>query len=149
MSHITIRAIDENNLNHVRKIQVKAHQRDFIETVDECLEEAELHKEWRPVSIYSDDDIVGFAMYGAFGENPDVWIDRIIIDDNHQRKGFGTAAIQQLIEIVTNKYDVRTVYLSFTPDNHFAKQLYEKLGFRFTEEYDPAGELIYEYDLTH
>ncbi|MCG1010764.1 GNAT family N-acetyltransferase [Salinicoccus sp. ID82-1] len=148
MIEISIRDINTDNLARVKRIRIKENQENFIETVDECLAEAEIHKEWCPVSIYAGEGIVGFAMYGAFGKNPDVWIDRIIIDASHQGKGYGTAAMQQLMEIVMDKYSVRTVYLSFTSGNHVAQKIYEKLGFRFTEEYDPAGELIYRYEAT-
>lgn len=148
MACIRIKEIDANNINEVRKISVKKHQRFFIETVDECLEEAAIYKQWCPVAIYDYDEIVGFAMYGAFGKNPDTWIDRIIIDEKYQGKGFGKLAMKELIKIVTEKYNVITVYLSFVEGNDVARKLYENLGFNFTGDYDPEGELIYKFNLT-
>ncbi|CAM4338721.1 GNAT family N-acetyltransferase [Jeotgalicoccus halotolerans] len=148
MTCIRIKEIDANNINEVRKISVKKYQRFFIETVDECLEEAAIYKQWCPVAIYDYDEIVGFAMYGAFGKNPDTWIDRIIIDEKYQGKGFGKLAMKELIKIVTEKYNVITVYLSFVEGNDVARKLYENLGFNFTGDYDPEGELIYKFNLT-
>ena len=147
MTEIKIKEIDEYNIDEVRKVKVKENQQSFIETVDECLEEAAIYKQWCPVAIYYDDYIVGFAMYGAFGEGPDTWIDRIIINENYQGQGFGKLAMKKLIKIITKKYQVSTVYLSFVEDNEMARKLYENLGFKFTSEYDPEGELIYRYDL--
>lgn len=148
MACIQIKEIDASNINEVRKISVKEHQRSFIETVDECLEEAAIYEQWCPVAIYNDENLVGFAMYGAFGKNPDTWIDRIIIDENYQGKSFGKCAMKELIKIVTEKYNVNTVYLSFVENNDVARKLYENLGFSFTGEYDPEGELIYKFNLT-
>lgn len=147
MACIRIKEIDASNINEVRRISVKEHQRSFIETVDECLREAAIYEQWCPVAIYNYDEIVGFAMYGAFGKNPDTWIDRIIIDEKCQEKGFGKCAMKELSKIVTEKYNVNTVYLSFVEDNDVARKLYENLGFNFTGEYDSEGELIYRYDL--
>lgn len=147
MNDTKIKNIDADNIEAVRKIKVKATQRSFIETVDECLEESKLYEQWHPVAIYNGKRLIGFAMYGAFGENPDTWIDRIIIDYSYQGKGFGKLAMTHLITIVTEKYNVDTIYLSFVEDNHIARKLYEDLGFKFTGEYDPEGELIYRYDL--
>lgn len=144
MSGIKIKKIDEYNINEVRKVSVKENQKSFIETVDVCLEEAAMYEQWCPVAVYYDKDLIGFAMYGAFGDNPDTWIDRIIIDGKYQGKGFGKIAMKELIKIVTQKYQVSTVYLSFVEDNETARKLYESLDFKFTGEYDPEGELIYK-----
>ncbi|MBF0753063.1 GNAT family N-acetyltransferase [Jeotgalicoccus nanhaiensis] len=148
MTCIRIKEIDASNINEMRRISVKEHQKSFIETVDECLEEAAIYKQWCPVAIYDYDKIVGFAMYGAFGKNPDTWIDRIIIDEKYQGKGFGKLAMKELIKIITEKYNVNIVYLSFVENNDVARKLYENLGFNFTDEYDPEGELIYKFNLT-
>lgn len=148
MSGIKIKEIDEYNINQVRKVSVKENQQSFIETVDECLEEAAMYEQWCPVAVYYDKDLVGFAMYGAFGANPDTWIDRIIIDRKYQGKGFGKLAMKELIKIVTQKYQVSMIYLSFVEDNETARKLYENLDFKFTGEYDPEGELIYKLILS-
>lgn len=55
--------------------------------------------------------------------------------------------MKRLIDIVTQKYEVKMVYLSFVEENHPARQLYENLGFEFTGEIDPEGELIYKYEV--
>ncbi|WP_213809909.1 N-acetyltransferase [Jeotgalicoccus sp. WY2] len=144
MNSINIKEINPDNIDEVRKISVKADQQSFIETVDECLKEAEMYEQWCPVAVYYDKDLVGFAMYGAFGDNPDTWIDRIIIDRKYQGKGFGKLAMKELIKIVKQKYQVSMVYLSFVEDNEAARNLYENLDFKFTGEYDPEGELIYK-----
>lgn len=148
MTGINIKAIDGNNIDEVRQIQVKENQKSFIETVDECLEEAAMYEQWCPVAIYHGETLVGFAMYGAFGEKPDTWIDRIIIDKKYQGQGFGKLAMNELIKTVMTKYSVSKVYLSFVEDNNVARKLYENIGFKFTGEYDPEGELIYRYEVS-
>ena len=80
MSSILFRAIDQTNEEAVKSLRIKKEQEEFIESVAECLTEAEEVEEWQTVAIYFDDRLVGFTMYGSFGPNRDTWIDRIIID---------------------------------------------------------------------
>lgn len=144
MIRICFEEIDETNEAAVRSISLKSGQETFIETVDECLAEAELYAEWRPVAIYAGEDVVGFAMYGSFGPNRDTWIDRIMIDARHQGKGFGRAAMEALIVRVCGEYGVDTVYVSIIEENEVARRLYESMGFELLDERDPNGELIFK-----
>ncbi|MBD1222095.1 GNAT family N-acetyltransferase [Virgibacillus halodenitrificans] len=145
MSSISIRKINSSNESAVRKITLKEDQKNFIESVDECLEEANTVPQWRPVAIYNEEEMVGFAMYGSFGPNKDTWIDRIIIDEKYQGNGFGKKAMFRLIEIVSKEYGVKDIHLSIVEENKVARHLYESIGFKYINEKDPNGELIFKY----
>jgi len=142
---ISFREIDENNYDDVLKVSLFEHQVGFIETVKECLDEAAETKEWCPVGIYNENQLIGFAMYGAFSKHKYTWIDRIMIDKDYQGKGYGKEAMLKLIDIVTDKYQVDDVYLSLYDDNKVARQLYERIGFHYINEKDKNGELIFKY----
>ncbi|RIM98231.1 GNAT family N-acetyltransferase, partial [Staphylococcus shinii] len=86
---IYIESINSFNINEVKNLKIAKKQFHFIETITDCLNEAEKSSQWHPVAIYKDNIVVGFAMYGCFGENKETWIDRILIDEQHQRKGYG------------------------------------------------------------
>jgi diamine N-acetyltransferase len=147
MSNICFRDIDNTNESIVRKIKLKPGQEGFIETVDECLKEANTCNEWKPVAIYHYEEIVGFAMYGSFGPDKDTWIDRIMIDEKYQGKGFGRVAMINLLDIVSKKYDVNTIYLSIIEENTLAYKLYENIGFEYMNEKDVNGELLFKYTI--
>ena len=148
MSNVHFKNIDDTNQYKVRNIKLKPGQDKFIETVDECLKEAENFHEWHPVAIYYDDEIIGFAMYGSFGLNKDTWIDRIMIDEKHQGKGYGKLAMIKLIDIVSKEYGVNVIYLSITEENRAAYTLYKNIGFEFMNERDPNnGELLFKYTI--
>ncbi|RQM84166.1 hypothetical protein CO206_11885 [Staphylococcus xylosus] len=55
-------------------------------------------------------------------------------------------AMKLLINLVLNKYDINTIYLSIVRSNEIARALYEELGFRYTSIDDLNGELIFKYD---
>lgn len=147
MNNLSFKKIDETNKHLVQKVTLKPSQVDFIETVEECLKEAEEFEEWRPIAIYFDETVVGFAMYGSFGPNRHTWIDRIIIDENYQGLGLGKQAMKGLIQKVSAEYEVDVLYLSIVPENKVAYALYTQLGFEYMNEKDPNGELIFEYSL--
>ena len=148
MSNVHFKNIDDTNEYKVRTIKLKPGQDKFIETVDECLKEAENFHEWHPVAIYYDDEIIGFAMYGSFGLNKDTWIDRIMIDEKHQGKGYGKLAMIKLIDVVSKEYGVNVIYLSITEENRAAYTLYKNIGFEFMNERDPNnGELLFKYTI--
>lgn len=142
---ISIRKIDEKNEKRVREVSIRTNQQAYIETVDECLREASECENWRPVAIYSGDTIVGFAMYGSFGENRYTWIDRIMIDKKYQGQGFGKEAMIQLISKVAQEYNVNILYLSIVEGNTVACKLYKELGFEYLEKDASNGEYIFEY----
>lgn len=144
--HVHVRELDHTNKELVRKVKVKPGQEQFIETVDECLQEAATYYQWHPVAINADGRVVGFAMYGSFGANKDTWIDRIIIDEQEQGKGLGKKAMRELMDIVPNEYGVSVLYLSIIEENKVARRLYESLGFEYIHEKDPNGELIFKWE---
>lgn len=145
MINMHFKAIDSTNESEVRNIKLKHGQEKFIETVDQCLEEASIYSQWQPVAVYNGEEVVGFAMYGSFGPNRDTWIDRIMIDEKYQGRGFGRAAMVKLIDIVSKKYEVNVVYLSIIEENQVARKLYESIGFQYINEKDENGEPIFQY----
>jgi len=66
---------------------------------------------------------------------------RIMFPVEYQNKGYGTQAIQQIVQLAkeSGKYDF--MILDYVPENMIAKHVYEKLGFKPTGEVD-NGEII-------
>ncbi|KGA95947.1 diamine acetyltransferase [Alkalihalobacillus alcalophilus ATCC 27647 = CGMCC 1.3604] len=137
--------IDKSNEYLVKNLCLKPGQEKFIETVEECLEEAQTYSEWHPVAIYYGENVIGFAMYGSFGEQRDTWIDRIMIDQKYQGKGLGKITMLKLIDIVAERYGVKIIYLSIIEENEIAYRLYKSIGFEYINEKDQNGELIFKY----
>lgn len=118
-------------------------QAGFIESVRDCLAEADDDTRWRPVGVYDDQTLVGFAMYGCFAEPEGrVWLDRLLIDRAYQGGGYGGAAVVALLERLRREYGPQTIYLSVYGENRGAIRLYEKAGFSFNGELDAKGERV-------
>lgn len=143
--NLTLRAVNEKNYNEIVSLHVAKGQESFIETTQECLEEAKELSIWRPVGIYDEDKLIGFAMYGLFedeGTNGRVWLDRFMIGHEHQGKGYSKNSLRLLINQLYKEYKYDEIFLSIYDDNATAIKIYENLGFRFNGELDINGEKV-------
>lgn len=142
---IQIRPVTNINLDEILQLELLESQQSFIETPEQCLAEAEVYPNFKPVGLYYDEQLVGFAMYGLFQDmnNEDrVWLDRFLIDHRSQGKGLGKKMLQALIEHLADIYDCDKIYLSLYDDNEVALSLYQKFGFTFTGELDTKQEKV-------
>ncbi|WMX59002.1 GNAT family N-acetyltransferase [Peribacillus sp. R9-11] len=142
---ITIIEVTNENVNDILKLGINTKQKSFIETTEQCLEEAMECKYYKPVGLYSDNSLVGFAMYGFFpeeGKNGRVWLDRFLIDARYQGLGLGSIMLKALIQRLTKEYNCNEIYLSVVEDNQAALHLYKKFNFTFNGELDINKEKI-------
>ena len=142
---LEIRKVTDDNKNEILALRVAEDQKHFIETIEECLADAEQWEEFKPVGLYIDGVAVGFAMYGYLGDGKgggNLWIDRMLIDANYQGSGFGSRFMELLMQRVLIEYGEQPIYLSVYPENTAAIRMYEKLGFVFLDEFDAKGEQI-------
>ena len=95
-------------------------------------------------SIHAEGRMVGFIMYGFFKPEYDdeygigkdyYYFWRFMVDEKYQGKGYGKAAMTQVIDEIKQKPcgDAEVCVISYTPGNP-AKGLYESLGFVETGE---------------
>lgn len=130
-------------------LKLEKGQAHFIESIEECLQEAKENNVWKPVVIYDGVYMIGFAMYGQFVEFGEtrVWLDRFLIDKAYQHKGYGFACVQALLIKLRQEYACDTVYLSVYEENVYAINLYEKAGFIFNGELDSKQEKVMVYKI--
>lgn len=139
--NIRIEPITEKNQDAVLKLEIAQGQEGFVESVDECLAEAKVWRQWNPVAIYDNNQLVGFAMYGClFGR---LWFDRLLIDQSYQGRGYGRAAVEALLLRIRREYPQKSpIYLSVVEGNDQAARLYQDFGFVFNGERDTKGEHV-------
>lgn len=143
--NLEIHDVTATNYRDILELKVAQSQKEYIETPYECLEDSVEWKQFKPVGLYANDELVGFSMYGFFageGHQGRLWIDRLLIDKRFQGRGLGTEFMKKLIETVSKEYGEQPIFLSVYPENEGAVRLYEKLGFKFIEERDVNGEHI-------
>ncbi|MDY4167509.1 MAG: GNAT family N-acetyltransferase [Fournierella sp.] len=147
---LTIEPVTEKNRSVAEQLNVHPAQSGFIESVKDCMWEADQLKDWKPVCIIHKGVMVGFAMYGRIREKKytRLWFDRLLIDKNHQGRGYAKTAMKLILQTMKHQYPHMDIYLSVYEENHVAISLYRSYGFKFTGELDTKGEkiMILPYD---
>lgn len=136
--------VTDDNRPAALSLSVGKGQEHFIETVEECLEEADKNLDWEPMCICDGDTIVGFAMFGyiRIPSVNQVWFDRFLIDHRYQHKGYGRKSVELVIDHLHNEFPGMDIRLSVYDDNEVAIALYESFGFKVNGEYDINGETV-------
>jgi diamine N-acetyltransferase len=143
---ITFRAVRRDNFTRVIDMKVAPGQENFVASNLYSIAEASLEPSWMPLAIYAGEELVGFAMFGRDDETRRWWIMRYMIGIEHQGKGYGTAALLELINLMVERHGCREVFLDYAADNEIAGRLYARAGFVPTRE--EAGAIEARLDLT-
>lgn len=140
-----IQSIDKSDYRQVLQLKVLPSQQDFIENTVECLKNAEETNMCRVVSLYDEDKMVGFGMYGFLpnaGENGQAWLENFMIDCSYQGHGYGEKALNLLLAAIEEEYKCNEIYLSVHPSNSKAIWLYMNHGFEFNGEINQYNERV-------
>jgi diamine N-acetyltransferase len=146
MPEVQLREVDAGNWREVVTVEPREDQRGFVATVPYYLALCHYGGIWNPMGLYEGDRVVGFAMWGIDEADDSRWIGGLTIDQRHQGKGYGRAAVERLIAFLGDQSGCREIALSYRPDNAAARRLYASLGFRETEE-EEDGEIVARLDL--
>lgn len=140
--HITLRPVDRDNWLTCARLQIYPHQESFVAPNVYSLAQALVEPEDQPLVIYAGDTVVGFLMYERSQDDGNYWLFRFMIDGEHQGKGYGRDAMQELISRLSIQPDCDSIWLTVNPANTSAEQLYSSLGFARTGTTDDHGEPI-------
>jgi len=96
------------------------------------LAQAKIFPTWITKGIYAKEKLVGFTMYGKEPIKGYDEICRLMIDYQHQGKGYGRKAMELIIETMKEELNCEEIHISFHPENKRASKLYKSLGFTDT-----------------
>src|SRR5215203_6837345 len=136
-----LQPVTRANFSAVVELTVTPEQEDFVSANLYSIAEAYLEPTWTPLAIYAGDALVGFAMFGRDDETGRWWIMRYMIDVQHQGKGYGTAALPGLIDLIVERHGCRELFLGYEPSNEVAGRLYARMEFAPTGEMT-GGEIV-------
>ncbi len=131
---VRLEPITPANRAQLVALSVAAEQRDFVATNADSLREADGNPACFPFAIAVDGSVVGFAMYALDPDDGNYWIYRLMIDQQHQHRGIGRAALAELIALMSALPNCPRIVLGVEPGNSAARALYESAGFVATGE---------------
>ncbi|MBQ2953502.1 MAG: GNAT family N-acetyltransferase [Clostridia bacterium] len=145
---INFRAITEDNFDAIISMK-RPDDEHFVASNAYSLAQAWLYRDAGdvyPFAIYDDDTPVGFMMLDEDLDERCLIIWRIMFPAENQFRGYGTAAIREIIRLAgeSGKYDF--LLINYAPDNKIAEHVYTKLGFRPTGGFE-HGEYELRLDL--
>lgn len=146
---LQIKEVDETNWREIVALSVAENQKNFIESNAQSLLEAayDVSLHWRPLALYHQTRIVGFAMIGA-KQGKEMWLDRLMIDEKFQGTGYGSLFVPLLLNFMKEHYGVNRIYLSVHDENEKIIPYYRRFGFIDSQQYDPEnGERILYFDI--
>lgn len=136
---LRIREVTAENWLQTALLSVGEDQKDFIESNSFSIAQSMFEPEWKSVSLYDEETLVGYAMYGNNKWNEEVWLDRFMIDKKFQGRGYATRFLPMLINHIKNIYQCKKIYLSVSAENKVAQALYERFDFYLNGEIDDSG----------
>ena len=149
---IELRDVTKENWQECVRLKLAPEQEHFVASNACSLAESKFMPTFMPQAIYHRDEatgaatMVGFVMYGFYpdGEPPlgqRHWIFRLMIDREYQGRGYGTAAMREVLRRLEADPACPDVLIGYETDNVVAQKLYRDLDFA---EIGPApwGEMV-------
>ena len=132
---ITLKAITEENFIDAFNLKLAPGQERFVSHPVRSLAQAYVYREQcQPFGIYEGDTMVGYVMVIYDYDIPEYDIWHMIIDESYQRRGYGSAALDLVLDYIKTKPfgSSNRVTLTCNKDNIQALKLYKSKGFTET-----------------
>jgi diamine N-acetyltransferase len=139
---VTLREIDADTVRKICALRVTTAQERLVAPNAISIAQAYFEPAAWFRAVYAEDEPVGFAMLydptrAVAPERPDTcYLWRFMIAAPHQHRGYGAAALVQLIAHVRTLAGVSKFLLSFVPADGSPRDFYAHFGFRETGELD-------------
>lgn len=140
---IVLKPVNIDNWYECTRLKVKPEQlKVFPAPVVYWIAESKYAEDFELRAIYAEGAVVGFIVFCPQPDKDDnCWIPALMIDESHQGKGYGKAAMEELIELMRTS-GCKRIMIGHRPDNYAAGALYESLGFRKVSEEAIDDEII-------
>lgn len=136
---INLRKITEENFIEAFDLKLARGQERFVSHPVRSLAQAYVYRDQcQPFGIYEDDTMVGYVMVIYDYDIPEYDIWHLMIDEAYQGRGYGSAAVDQVLEYIRTKPfgSSDRVTITCNTDNSHALNLYKNKGFKETGEVD-------------
>lgn len=132
---VELRKITEDNFMDAFHLKLGNGQDQFVSHPIRSLAQAYVYREQcQPFGIYDDNEMVGYVMVIYDYDIPEYDIWHMMIDVSKQGNGYGSQAIQRVMDYIRTKPfgDSNRVTLTCNINNQIAMRLYHGIGFAET-----------------
>lgn len=151
---LTFREVTDANRAEVIAVRVALHQEEFVNSVEDAMEEAVEWAHAKPWyrAVYAGDEPIGFVMmsWDVEPQPPDIigpwFLWKLIVDERHQGRGYGREIVRMVVDLVRREGGTE-LFTSHGVGEGSPAGFYARLGFVPTGTLDPNGEVILRLDL--
>ena len=134
---VSLRPLTEANRQAVEALRVAPSQEQFVSDVADSLLEAAEEPGAHALywAVYADETPVGFVMIADEVDSPDYipqYLWKLLIDERYQRKGFGTATLDLIVEYFRARPWAEVLTTSAGQGEGSPIGFYERYGFERT-----------------
>ena len=132
---IYLRKITEENFIDAFHLKLASGQERFVSHPIRSLAQAYVYREQcQPFGIYEDETMVGYVMVIYDYDIPEYDIWHMMIDESYQKRGYGSAALDRVLDYIKSKPfgSSNRVTLTCNRQNIRALNLYQSKGFTET-----------------
>jgi ribosomal protein S18 acetylase RimI-like enzyme len=132
--------ITENNYLTICALNVTEEQKGFLASPTGILARAyaKRNRNARALAITNNETIVGVLMFMELFEEPACYtIEQFLIDFRYQNMGFGSQALQLVIDILAKEGKYESIEVCVKMENMRAISMFKKAGFIDTGYIDP------------
>ena len=132
---IHLRKITEENFIDAFHLKLALEQERFVSHPIRSLAQAYVYRDQcQPFGIYNSDTMVGYVMVIYDYDIPEYDIWHMMIDESYQKRGYGSAALDRVLDYIKSKPfgSSNRVTLTCNRENIRALNLYQSKGFTET-----------------
>ena len=150
---VSLRPIDDSNRDAVKALRVSPAQEQFVSGVADSLLEAAAEPDGRALywAVYSGATPVGFVMISDEVGSSDYiphYLWKLMIDERYQRQGFGTAALDLVVNYFRGRPGVEALTTSAGQGEGSPVTFYERYGFERTGDIVFGDEILLRFALS-
>ncbi len=149
---VSLRAVTSENLRAVLALSVAEEQKSVYPRSNAySIAEAHYPPDDDPVwfrAVYVGETPVGFIMTSEVPEQGEYFLWRLMIDAKHQGKGYGSRAVELLVERIKGTPNGKRLITSHLVGDGDAGAFYRRLGFEYTGEMLDGRDRVMRIDLS-
>ncbi len=138
---VELRDITGETVRAICRLEVAPEQTAFVAPNAVSFAEAYFEPKAWFRAIYADNEPVGFAMLSLDPEKPEYYLWRLMIAADRQRRGYGRAALELIVQHVRTLPRAAELLVSWVPAEGGPEPFYRGLGFIPTGEIH-EGEVV-------
>lgn len=138
---VTLRDVTQSNFEECIRLKLGKSQ-NFVASNVYSIAESKVCTDWIAKAIYAGTIMAGFIMFKYDYVNKELYISRLMIALEHQKKGYAKSALDIIKKIAIKNKRIKTIKLSTQKENLRAIRFYQKFGFKDTGKMDGREEIF-------